>query len=153
AIRCHRLNIETCVTPPCKSGTKSRVSPQPDSRPGQLSLHQSADNFTVPVWLVADGRILSDRVKRQSAITRLGQLAGRLRSMMDGTSPKLLLVVTHRDVVEVEDAVLDRIRSEFTKHQLDAQIIPIAPFAEGDAVKPGFGLSTLITSSLEQPGE
>ncbi|MGO8337579.1 hypothetical protein ACC778_36635, partial [Rhizobium ruizarguesonis] len=44
----HRLNIETCVTPPCKSGTKSRVSPQPDSRPGQLSLHQSADNFTVP---------------------------------------------------------------------------------------------------------
>ncbi|MEX2697682.1 hypothetical protein AB3479_36880, partial [Rhizobium mongolense] len=43
-----RLNIETCVTPPCKSGTKSRVSPQPDSRPGQLSLHQSAHNFTVP---------------------------------------------------------------------------------------------------------
>ncbi|MER9658207.1 PIN domain-containing protein, partial [Mesorhizobium sp. M0152] len=28
--------------------TKSRVSPQRDSRPGQLSLHQSADNFTVP---------------------------------------------------------------------------------------------------------
>ncbi|WP_427145444.1 DDE-type integrase/transposase/recombinase, partial [Rhizobium pisi] len=49
AIRCHRLNIEACVTPPCKSGTKSRVSPQPDSRPGQLSLHQSADNFTVPL--------------------------------------------------------------------------------------------------------
>ncbi|MFA1624608.1 hypothetical protein ACDY96_17815 [Rhizobium mongolense] len=24
------------------------MSPQPDSRPGQLSLHQSADNFTVP---------------------------------------------------------------------------------------------------------
>nr|CCE99263.1 hypothetical protein SFHH103_04795 [Sinorhizobium fredii HH103] len=49
AIRCHRLNIKTCVTPPCKSGAKSRVSPQPDSRPRQLSLHQSADNFTVPV--------------------------------------------------------------------------------------------------------
>ncbi|AWI62129.1 hypothetical protein AB395_00004605 (plasmid) [Sinorhizobium fredii CCBAU 45436] len=48
AIRCHRLNIKTCVTPPCKSGAKSRVSPQPDSRPRQLSLHQSADNFTVP---------------------------------------------------------------------------------------------------------
>ncbi|MER8377652.1 hypothetical protein NKH03_34705, partial [Mesorhizobium sp. M1406] len=30
---------------------KSRVSPQRDSRPGQLSLHQSADNFTVPAWL------------------------------------------------------------------------------------------------------
>ncbi|AWM30070.1 transposase (plasmid) [Sinorhizobium fredii CCBAU 25509] len=49
AIRCHRLNIKTCVTPPCKSGAKSRVSPQPDSRPRQLSLHQSADNFTVPL--------------------------------------------------------------------------------------------------------
>ncbi|MEY9585150.1 hypothetical protein ABIA15_003971 [Sinorhizobium fredii] len=24
------------------------MSPQPDSRPRQLSLHQSADNFTVP---------------------------------------------------------------------------------------------------------
>ncbi|MEJ6850742.1 hypothetical protein V3589_32015, partial [Sinorhizobium fredii] len=44
-------NIKTCVTPPCKSGAKSRVSPQPDSRPRQLSLHQSADNFTVPIRL------------------------------------------------------------------------------------------------------
>ncbi|WP_222410778.1 DDE-type integrase/transposase/recombinase [Rhizobium leguminosarum] len=30
--------LETCVTPPCKSGTKSRVSPQPDSRPGSESV-------------------------------------------------------------------------------------------------------------------
>jgi hypothetical protein len=28
-----KLNIETCVTQPCKSGTKSRVSPQPEAVP------------------------------------------------------------------------------------------------------------------------
>lgn len=105
------------------------------------------------VWLVADGRILSDRVKRQGAITRLGQLAGRLRSIMSDIPPKLLLVITHRDVVQVEDAVLDRIHSEFAKHLLKAEIIPIAPFADGDVIKPGFGLSSLVTSSLERPSE
>lgn len=38
----------TCVTPLCKSGTKSRMSPQHDSRPDQLSLHQDADIFRCP---------------------------------------------------------------------------------------------------------
>lgn len=118
------------------------------SQSDRLEFTRSAD----VIWLVTDGRILSDRVKRQGAITRLGQLAGRLRSMMNGAFPKLLLVVTHRDIVEVENAILDRIRSEFSKHQLNPEIVPIAPFAEGDAIKPGFGLSSLITSSLEQPG-
>jgi len=96
---------------------------------------------------------LSDRVKRQGAISRLGQLAGRLRSMMNGASPRLMLVITHRDIIEVEDAVLDRVRAEFAKHQLEAEVVPIAPFAEGDAIKPGFGLSRLLTSSLERPVE
>lgn len=117
------------------------------SQSDRLEFIRSADVF----WLVADGRILSDRVKRQGAITRLGQLAGRLRSMMTGASARLMLVITHRDVVEVEDAVLDRVRGEFGKHQLDAEVVPIAPFAESDAIKPGFGLSSLITSSLERP--
>ncbi|HAU77184.1 MAG TPA: hypothetical protein DCW88_17145 [Agrobacterium sp.] len=118
------------------------------SQSDRLEFTRSADVF----WLVADGRILSDRVKRQGAITRLGQLAGRLRAMMNGASPKLLLVITHRDIVELEDLVLDRIRAEFAKHQLDAEVIPIAPFAEGDAIKPGFGLNVLISASLERPG-
>ncbi|MER9664830.1 hypothetical protein NKJ32_35020, partial [Mesorhizobium sp. M0159] len=52
------VNIETCVTPPCKSGTKSRVSPQRDSCPGQLSLHQSADNFTAPTGHDAKRKLL-----------------------------------------------------------------------------------------------
>ncbi|QAB00974.1 MULTISPECIES: TRAFAC clade GTPase domain-containing protein [Agrobacterium tumefaciens complex] len=119
------------------------------SRSDRLEFTRSAD----VIWLVADGRILSDREQRQGAITRLGQLAGRLRSLMNGLSPKLLLVITHRDVVQVSDATLDRIRSEFAKHQLEAEIVPIAPFSDDKTTKPGFGLSTLISSTLERVAE
>ncbi|MFW8583894.1 hypothetical protein ACOJBM_00015 [Rhizobium beringeri] len=40
------------------------MSPQPDSRPGQLSLHQSADNFTVPLdaWLTEKFSNLNFRI-------------------------------------------------------------------------------------------
>lgn len=116
------------------------------SRTDRLEFVRSAD----VVWLVADGRILSDRELRQGAITRLGQLAGRLRSLMNGQSPKLLLVVTHRDLVEVSDAVLTRIQAEFGKHGLEAEIIPIAPFSDNAKIAPGFGLSNLISSTLER---
>jgi hypothetical protein len=116
------------------------------SRSDRLEFTRSAD----VIWLVADGRILSDREQRQGAITRLGQLAGRLRSLMNGLSPKLLLVITHRDVVQVSDATIDRVRSEFAKHQLEAEIIPIAPFSDDNIVKPGLGLSNLISSTLER---
>ncbi|MEJ6850643.1 hypothetical protein V3589_31335, partial [Sinorhizobium fredii] len=78
------LNIKTCVTPPCKSGAKSRVSPQPDSRPRQLSLHQSADNFTVPyregLDRIETGEFSADRKDGmqpglQQALERAAQLA------------------------------------------------------------------------------
>ncbi|ESW62678.1 hypothetical protein X744_31675 [Mesorhizobium sp. LNJC372A00] len=40
--------------------TKSRMSPQHDSRPDQLSLHQDADIFTVPARLSrANGQSVS----------------------------------------------------------------------------------------------
>ncbi|MEY9722180.1 hypothetical protein ABIA22_004734 [Sinorhizobium fredii] len=41
------------------------MSPQPDSRPRQLSLHQSADNFTVPLY---------DSVQRQRGSDCLDRL-------------------------------------------------------------------------------
>ncbi|MEX3973789.1 TRAFAC clade GTPase domain-containing protein [Paraburkholderia caribensis] len=50
------------------------------------------------IWIVLDGRTLADIERRQRLIARVGQLAGRLNALLDGNSPRLILVVTHRDL-------------------------------------------------------
>jgi hypothetical protein len=114
------------------------------ARSDRLEFLKSAD----VIWLVADGRALADREKRQGTITRLGQLAGRLRAMIEASMPRLLLVITHRDRASLDGAVLDRIRTEFDKHSVSLEIIPVAPFSDRDEIRAGFGLASLIDASV-----
>ncbi len=98
------------------------------------------------IWVVLDGRTLENKERRQSVISRVGQLAGRLDAMFDGDVPKLILVVTHRDHGELSEAVNARLRAELAKRSMSAIVVPVAPFSDDDGeAKPGFGLSQLIT--------
>jgi Double-GTPase 2 len=114
------------------------------ARSDRLEFLKSAD----VIWLVVDGRMLADREKRQGTITRLGQLAGRLRALIEGEMPRLLLVITHRDLAALDDAVLDRVRLEFDKHGVGFDVIPVAPFSDKDEIRAGFGLASLVDASV-----
>jgi hypothetical protein len=116
------------------------------SRSDRLEFLRTAD----VIWLVGDGRILADKELRQGAVTRLGQLAARLRGMIKERMPRLLLVVTHRDVVEPSPAILSRIELELAKHQLSAEFVPVAPFSDHQDFRAGFGLDSLINATVGQ---
>lgn len=103
------------------------------------------------LWLVVDGRTLQNLQQRQGAISRLGQLAGRLRALIQGDMPKMILVLTHRDEGEVPEAVIGRIHTELAKHAVSASVMAVASFSANDAFKPGHGLSDLVDASTAFP--
>ena len=117
--------------------TKSLIRSSKSDRLGFLN---SAD----VIWLVVDGSTLNDREKRQGTITRLGQLAGRLRALIQDTMPRLVLVLTRRDKVDLPSDVLQRIEHELAKTNLTAEVVPVAPFSDNAEVEPGFGLTSLV---------
>tara|TARA_R110002012_G_scaffold133006_3_gene286154 strand:+ start:23687 stop:24712 length:1026 start_codon:yes stop_codon:yes gene_type:complete len=100
------------------------------------------------IWVLVDGRALSEKERRQGAITRLGQLAGRLRAMFDGEIPRMLIVVTHRDHSELDGSVSTRIVTELAKREVVASIHHVAPFSESEDVKAGFGLAELVDATV-----
>jgi Double-GTPase 2 len=114
------------------------------SRSDRLEFLRSTD----VIWLVVDGRILASREQRQGCITRLGQLAGRLRTLIDDAMPSLILVVTHCDEVEISSDVFSRVATELTKHNLSAEVVQVAPFSENEKVKAGFGLAALVSATV-----
>lgn len=114
------------------------------SRSDRLQFLKSAD----VIWLVVDSRTLNDKVQRQGVITRLGQLAGRLRAFMDGAVPRLLLVLTHRDKGETPASTIERIHSEMAKHEVNVDVIPVASFSDDENFRPGFGLPALVNASV-----
>ncbi|HEV2602967.1 MAG TPA: hypothetical protein VGU24_04825 [Microvirga sp.] len=100
------------------------------------------------IWVVLDGRALESRERRQGIISRVGQLAGRLRALFDGSVPKLLLVITHRDSGEPPPPVVARLEAELAKRDITATIVPVAPFSDDDVqARPGFGLEQLIAAT------
>lgn len=105
------------------------------------------------LWVVVDGRTLQSVELRQGVISRLGQLAGRLRAMLGESLPRMLLAVTHRDQAEIPAPVLERIRAELWKHEVVATVAPVAPFSDNAEFKPGFGLVDLINESVTQQHE
>lgn len=114
------------------------------SRSDRFEFLKSAD----AIWVVLDGRSLEHKERRQGVISRIGQLAGRIRTLLDGELPKLVLVITHRDAGEPSAAVITRLEAELTKREVTATVVSVAPFSEeAEKVKPGFGLSSLIDAS------
>lgn len=100
------------------------------------------------IWVVLDGRALENKERRQGVISRVGQLAGRLGTLLGGNLPKLVLVITHRDSGGPSAAVTTRLNAELAKRDVTAIVVPVAPFSDNNKqVKPGFGLDDLIEAS------
>lgn len=120
------------------------------ARSGRLDFMKSAE----AIWIVLDGRTLADIEKRQGLIARLGQLVGRLSTMMDGRRPRLMVVVTHRDLYVIDDNVAKRLRTELVRRGAEAEIVGVAPFSDHpNNVPPGFGLVELIDLTVGKAPE
>jgi hypothetical protein len=100
------------------------------------------------LWAMVDGRTLIDVQRRQGVVSRLGQLAGRLRALFDNAMPQLLIVTTHLDAGEVPEAALTRLHAELAKHNVSAKVMPVASFSANPDIKPGYGLAALIDASV-----
>lgn len=108
------------------------------------------------IWLVLDGRSLADIERRHGVIARVGQLTGRLKTMLDGQDLRLIIVVTHHDLQPVDDSVAKRLQTELARRGVEAKIVGVAPFSDQpDTVPPGYGIAELINltagQKLERP--
>lgn len=120
------------------------------TRSDRLDFMKSAES----IWIVLDGRTLADIERRHGLIVRVGQLAGRLKSMIDGRAPRLMIVVTHRDLHVLDDNVANRLQTELLRHGAKAEIVGVAPFSDDpDNVPAGFGMSELIDLTVGRPPE
>jgi hypothetical protein len=101
------------------------------------------------IWIVLDGRALDNRERRQGVISRIGQLAGRLKTLFDGALPKLVLVVTHRDSVKLSADISAKLNAELAKREVTAAVVSVAPFSDHDHVaKPGSGIDELLSETV-----
>ena len=120
------------------------------ARADRLSFMKSAET----IWIVLDGRTLADIEKRQGLIVRVGQLVGRLNTMLENRIPRLLIVVTHHDLHIVSEDVAQRLLKEVHKRGAIAEIVDVAPFSDKpDQVSAGFGIAKLIDMTVGEPTE
>lgn len=118
------------------------------SRSDRLDFIKSAE----VIWIVLDGRTLADIEKRQGLIARVGQLVGRLNTMLDGHTPRLVAVVTHRDLHVLGGNVASRLQAEFIRRGAEVEIVGVAPFSDDqDNVPAGFGIAELIDLTVGKP--
>ena len=120
------------------------------ARSDRLDFMKSAER----IWIVLDGRTLADIEKRHGLIARVGQLAARLNTMLDGRAPRLVIVVTHHDLHVLDDNVAIRLQAELDRRGAKAEIMKVAPFSDQpDNVPAGFGMTELIDLTVGRPTE
>ena len=120
------------------------------ARSDRLDFMKSAE----AIWIVLDGRTLAELERRQGLIARVGQLAGRLNTMLDGRAPRLMIVVTHRDLHVLTDDVANRLQTELVRRGAKAEVVSVAPFSDDpDNVPAGFGIAELIDLTVGKPSD
>jgi hypothetical protein len=104
---------------------------------------------TEAMWLVVDGKALRELRTRQGAITRVGELLGRVEEMTKECPPKVLVVVTYRDKGVLDRSIRDRLEAEFAKRALSVEILEVAPVADDEKTcQSGFGIEKLLDASI-----
>ena len=100
------------------------------------------------VWLMVDGRQLSEPSTKQWALHRTKLLMQRLADLVS-PPPPVILVVTRRDQGEPDEKTIQVLREEARKFNLDLDVIMIASFADNTATAPGAGIAELIGATTK----
>lgn len=98
------------------------------------------------VWVVVDGQQLSEPATRQLTLHRTKLLIQRLANLLS-SAPRIILVLTRKDLCEPNQTTLDELRVEAQSRGLCMKIVSIASFSSCETVEPGDGIAELISDS------
>jgi Double-GTPase 2 len=116
------------------------------NRSDRLDFLKSAD----VVWIMVDGRQLSNLESRKTTLRRLDILVARLATLVDRPM-SALLVISHRDSGEVNQQDLTALIAAAATRDVTLDVVPIASFKRrGGESTPGFGIANLIAKSIGQ---
>jgi hypothetical protein len=99
------------------------------------------------IWLMVDGRQLSAANTRQLALHRAKLLMQRVVALV-GPAPRVILVITRRDTVEIDKVTLDELQAEAASQGLVMTVMEIASFADAGPIAPGTGIRELVEASI-----
>lgn len=116
------------------------------NRSDRLDFLKSAD----VVWIMVDGRQLSNLETRKTSLRRLDILLARLAALVNRPI-SALLVVSHRDSAEVNQQDLTALTAAAAARDITLEVAPIASFKrKGSKISAGFGIADLITKTIGQ---
>lgn len=117
------------------------------NRTDRLKFLRSAD----AIWVMVDGRTLTDRAQRRNAIHRTCLLIDRVTTLCKPELPVLRLVVTWSDLGQPSQATLDEINEYARARGVTMSFNSIASFSLEVATAPGAGIAELVSQTVENP--
>ncbi len=103
------------------------------------------------VWVMVDGRTLTDKAQRLGAVHRASLLIDRLVELLSPDIPTMRLVVTRLDSGKPSEAILQKIRDHAAQHDIDLSVSYIASFSETEGITAGEGIANLIAQTVTVP--
>lgn len=115
--------------------------------------HNRTDRFSflgscASIWIFVDGRKLLDQQERNPSLRSTELVVRRIVALLGENCPPLRLVLTHADAGEIGEAVISKLTARLVNDAPDLSVTRIASFSSADEIPAGFGLETLLESSL-----
>ena len=118
-----------------------------ENRTDRLRFLRAAD----AVWVMVDGRTLTDKAQRHGAVHRTSLLIDRLVELLSPDIPTMRLVVTRLDSGKPSEAILQKIRDHAVRRDIDLSVSYIASFSETEETAAGKGITGLIAQTVAVP--
>jgi len=111
----------------------------------RLSFLKSANT----IWLMIDGSGLNKIETCSAIIYKTKLLIARVAEMCKPEIPTIRLVVTRLDQGEPKPHLIEQIKSEAQRHNINLEVDSIASFSQSDSIEPSAGIADLLNNSLK----
>ena len=118
-----------------------------NNRTDRLRFLRAAD----AIWVMVDGRTLTEKVQRLGAIHRASVLIDRIAALFSPDIPTVRLVVTHLDLGKPAEDSFQELRKHAAQEGIDLSISCIASFSKNEEIPAGTGISDLIAQTVAGP--
>ena len=115
-----------------------------NNRTDRLSFLQATD----AIWVMVDGRTLTDKAQRQGAIHRASLLIDRLAEFLSPDIPAIRLVFTRFDLEKPAEETLQQLCNHAARHGINLSVSHIASFSETEGMAAGEGIADLIAQTV-----
>ena len=113
----------------------------------RLSFLRAAD----AIWVMIDGRLLTDKARRLGTLHRTSILIDRLATFLSPDIPTMHLVVTRLDLANPGEETLQQLRDHAAQHNIDLSVSHIASFSGAGGTAAGTGIADLISQTVAAP--